>query len=494
MSKENSRNNKQTSKKKRETENKTKKTKTKSKDTRNIIKEEKKEIKKVIEEKVDNNYVDEDLEDFDERKTKEKNKEKAKEVIEEKVDNNYIDEDLEDFDENYEEEEEKKSNKPFIKEEKIIKDKKEKKKKKEEEISKEKIKKIENLAKEKKRKKQKRNENLAKIGHFLETNRYIIYSFVIGVLLTVFIVILIWPTRIATLKNGEEPIVKVAKNTYTADDLYKQMKDHYSVSQLLDKIDNDLLTKMYPETEEMTKEVKENAEYYINMYKQYYNYTEEQFLSSNGFSSYDAFLEYLKLENRRKKYLKQYVEDNLTDKEIENYYNKNVYGDINCQHVLVETSSDSSSSDSKKKKLSDEEGKKLAEEIISKINDGTSWKDIQKNYKDKVTFEDLGYQSWDSDLEDSFKTALKEMDNKSYSKEPVKTSYGYHVIYRIDQKKTPELKKVKTKIIEKLVAQKQKDDSNLQYKALINLRKDKNIKFYDTDLQKKYDNYIKQYK
>ena len=272
------------------------------------------------------------------------------------------------------------------------------------------------------------------------------------------------------------------------------MKDHYSVSQLLDKIDNDLLTKMYPETEKMTKEVKENAEYYINMYKQYYNYTEEQFLSSNGFSSYDAFLEYLKLENRRKKYLKQYVEDNLTDKEIEDYYNKNVYGDINCQHVLVETSSDNSSNDSKKKKLSDEEGKKLAEEIISKINDGTSWKDIQKNYKDKVTFEDLGYQSWDSDLEDSFKTALKEMDNKSYSKEPVKTSYGYHVIYRIDQKKTPELKKVKTKIIEKLVAQKQKDDSNLQYKALINLRKDKNIKFYDTDLQKKYDNYIKQYK
>ena len=469
MSKENSKNNKQqkTSNKK-QAENKTKKTKTKSKDTKNIIKEEKKEVKEVIEEVVDNDYIDEDLEDF-EGNYEEKIVEK-KETIEPKK-------------------EKKETIEPKKEKKETIEPKKEK-----EEISKEKIKKIEKIAKEKKRKKQKRNENLAKIGHFLETNRYIIYSFVIGVLLTIFIVILIWPTRIATLKNGEEPIVKIAKSTYTADDLYKQMKDHYSVSQLLDKIDNDLLTKMYPETEEMTKEVKENAEYYINMYKQYYNYTEEQFLSSNGFSSYDAFLEYLKLENRRKKYLKQYVEDNLTDKEIEDYYNKNVYGDINCQHVLIETSSDNSSSDSKKKKLSDEEGKKLAEEIISKINDGTSWKDIQKNYKDKVTFEDLGYQSWDSDLEDSFKTALKEMDNKSYSKEPVKTSYGYHVIYRIDQKKTPELKKVKTKIIEKLVAQKQKNDSNLQYKALINLRKDKNIKFYDTDLQKKYDNYIKQYK
>ena len=472
MSKENSKNNKQQkAKNKKQTENKTKKTK--SKDTKNIIKEEKKEVKEVIEEVVDNNHIDEDLEDFEgnyEEEIVEEKIVKKKETIEPKK-------------------EKKETIEPKKEKKETIEQKKEK-----EEISKEKIKKIEKIAKEKKRKKQKRNENLAKIGHFLETNRYIIYSFVIGVLLTTFIVILIWPTRIATLKNGEEPIVKIAKSTYTADDLYKQMKDHYSVSQLLDKIDNDLLTKMYPETEEMTKEVKENAEYYINMYKQYYNYTEEQFLSSNGFSSYDAFLEYLKLENRRKKYLKQYVEDNLTDKEIEDYYNKNVYGDINCQHVLVETSSDNSSNDSKKKKLSDEEGKKLAEEIISKINDGTSWKDIQKNYKDKVTFEDLGYQSWDSDLEDSFKTALKEMDNKSYSKEPVKTSYGYHVIYRIDQKKTPELKKVKTKIIEKLVAQKQKDDSNLQYKALINLRKDKNIKFYDTDLQKKYDNYIKQYK
>ena len=463
MSKENSQKSKKTNttrnNNRKDTIEKNKKTNIKSKDTKNEIKEEKKVVNKTIEEDI--------------------------------VDEEYIDEDLEDFENDYEEEiiEEKKSPKSnkFDK-------KKEKNKDKEEKISKERIKEIERKAKEKNRNNKKRNENISKFGLFLDKNRYIIYSFIIGVLLTVFIVILIWPTRIATLKNGEEPVVKVSKTTYTADDLYKRMKDHYSVSQLLDKIDDDLLEKMYPETEEMKKEVKENAEYYINMYKQYYNYTEEQFLSSNGFANYDAYLEYLKLENRRKKYLEKYVEDNLTDKEIEDYYKKNVYGDINCQHILIETSSDNSSnSDSKTKKLSDEEGKKLAQEIIDKINDGTSWKNIQKEYKDKITFEDLKYQSWDSDLEDSFKTALKEMDNKSYSKEPVKTSYGYHVIYRIDQKDTPTLKKVKSKIIDKLVEQKQKDDSNLQYKALISLRKEKNIKFYDTDMQKKYDSYIKQY-
>ena len=49
--------------------------------------------------------------------------------------------------------------------------------------------------------------------------------------------------------------------------------------QLLDQIDTDLLEKLYPETDEMNEEVKSNAEYYINMYKQYYNYTEEEFLN-----------------------------------------------------------------------------------------------------------------------------------------------------------------------------------------------------------------------
>lgn len=366
------------------------------------------------------------------------------------------------------------------------------------EVSKEKILEIEKMAKDKNKKAKKKGNKSNEIGLFLEKNLVVITSFIIGVFVTVIIAFLIWPSRIATLKDGTQPVVKIGGKTYTANNLYDQMKQHYSVSQLLDAIDNNLLTKMYPEDEAMTKEVESNAEYYINMYKQYYNYTEDEFLSANGFESRDAYLEYLKLDYRRKKYETEYVKKNLTDKEIEDYYNDNVYGDIKCEHILIEVSSDNSSSSSKKKdsssnKLSDEDAKKLAQEIIDKINDGTSWKDIKKEYKDKVTYENLGYQSWDSDLEDSFKSALKKMDNNSFSSEPVKTSYGYHVIHRVDQKKTPTLKKTKSKIIDKLVSQKTSKDSNLVYKALINLRKEKGIKFSDTDMKKKYDAYIKQY-
>ena len=459
--------------------------KTKSKDT---IKETKKTVKEEIKKK---------NKEVNKKKDKEEKVVKEIETIEEIEE---YDEDLEDFTENDEEKiiEEVKEDKKRNKEELLAKKKEDKEKRKEEKAKrkeekarvKEELKKEKNITKITKTKSKKnQNKKLLEIVNFLEKNRFIITSFVVGVIVTSLVAMLLWPERIATLKNGEEPIVKVGKNTYTADNLYTRMKEHYNVSQLLDQIDNDILTKLYPEDKEMTDEVKQNAEYYINMYKQYYNYTEEQFLSSNGFSSYNDFLEYLKLDNRRKKYLDEYIEKNLTDKEIENYYNKNVYGDINCQHILVETSSEENS-----KKLKDEDGKKLAEEIIGKINDGTSWDEVKKKYKDKVTFEDLSYQSWDSDLEDSFKTALKEMSDNSFSKEPVKTSYGYHIIYRIDQKKVESLKKVKDKIITKLVEEKKSADSNLQQKALISLRNDNKIKFYDTNMESKYNTFKKQYK
>lgn len=370
-----------------------------------------------------------------------------------------------------------------------------KKEKKKEEDLRKKVEKVEKIAKEKKKKintSKNHSSKLTEISVFFEKHHVAIYSFIAGILITTLIAFLIWPDRIATLKDGTQPVVKVNKKTYTANDLYEDMKSYYSVSLLLDKIDNDLLTKMYPEDDTMTSKVKSNAEYYFNTYKQYYNYTQEQFLEKNGFSSYDAFLDYLRLDYRRNKYLEDYIKKNLSDDEIKKYYDENVFGDINTQHILVEVKSDSDKDNSKK--LSDADAKKLAEEIITKLNDGTSWEQIQKDYKDKVTYEDLSYQSWDASLEESFMTALKKMDNNSYSEEPVKTSYGYHVIHRLDQKKKPTLKKSKDKIISNLISDKKSADSNLLYKSLISLRKEKNINFSDTDMKAKYESYCKKYK
>lgn len=352
----------------------------------------------------------------------------------------------------------------------------------------EKIKKIEEKTKKKMPKSPRsKKESFIEFLTKVDEKRKIIYGFIGGLLLGLLIMMIFMPDRIATLKDGTQPVAKIDGKNITANELYEDMKNFYSVSVLLDKIDTKILTKLYEENDEMLDKVNTEAENYLKSYEEYYGDTEEEFLERNGFSNYQEFIDYLKLAYRRTEYVKDYLKDSLTDKEIEKYYEENVFGDINCEHVLVTVGSGDNS-------LSDEDAKKLAEEIIKKINDGTTWDEIKKEYKDKVTYENLSYQSWDASLEKSFMDALKDMKDNSFSKQPVKTSYGYHVIHRLDQKKTPSLKKAKETIIENLIAEKQSKDENISYKALIALRKEHKLEFSDTNLKAKYDSYCKKYK
>lgn len=331
------------------------------------------------------------------------------------------------------------------------------------------------------------DDKLFKMLEFFDKYRLAIYGAVGGILITVLVVVIIWPDRIATLKDGTQPVAEIDGYTVTANDLYEDMKDVYSISSLLDKIDNKILEEKYPETDEMNDELKQQAESYYSAYKQYYKMDKETFLSNNGFGSEKAFLEYLRLQYRRNKYAEDYIKALISDKEVEKYYEDKVYGDINTKHILVKV--DSSASDEDKKKAED-----LAKEIISKLNDGKSFDEVKEEYKDQITYEELGYKSYNANLESAYMEAMQKLENNSYSKEPVKTSYGYHVIYRIDQKEKPALDDVKEEIIDSLVSEKKSEDKNISYIALDKMREESGLKFSDTVLEKKYNTYMSQYK
>ena len=365
-----------------------------------------------------------------------------------------------------------------------------KKEKKEVVVKEEKV--VKNTPKKESKKEEKKvnkvsDDKVFKMLEFFDKYRLAIYGAVGGILITILVVIIIWPDRIATLKDGTQPVAEIDGYTVTADDLYEDMKELYSISSLLDKIDNKILEKKYPETDDMNDEIKETAENYYNSYKQYYQADKETFLSNNGFGSEKAFLEYLKLQYRRNTYAKDYIKTLISDKDVEKYYNDNVYGDINTKHILVKV--DSSASDEDKKKAED-----LAKEIISKLNNGKSFDDVKEEYKDQITYEELGYKSYNANLESAYMEAMQKLDDNSYSKEPVKTSYGYHVIYRIDQKEKPSLDDVKEEIIDSLVSEKQSSDKNISYIALDKMREEAGLKFSDTVLEKKYNTYMSQYK
>lgn len=338
----------------------------------------------------------------------------------------------------------------------------------------------------KKKSTKKEYDRLFKFYDFIDKYRLAIYGVIGGVLATILVVILIWPDRIAKLENGLEPVAEIDGLTVTAEDLYEDMKEIYSVSSLLDKIDNKVLEEKYPENDEMNDELQEEAENYYNMYNQYYGISKEEFLAKNGFGSERAFIEYLRLQYRRSKYTDDYVKGLITDKEINNYYEDKVYGDINTKHILVKVDSNATDEDKKN-------AENLAKEIISKLNEGKTFDEVKEEYKDQITYEELGYKAYNASLESAYMEAMQKLENNSYSKEPVKTSYGYHVIYRIDQKEKPALEDVKEEIITSLVEEKKSEDTYIQYKALEKMREDVNLKFTDTVLEKKYETYKSQY-
>lgn len=313
----------------------------------------------------------------------------------------------------------------------------------------------------------------------LDDNRKIIYAFIGGALLVTIIAFIIWPDRIATLKDGTQPVATIEGETFTADFLYEKMKDKFSVSFLVDYIDNAILSKKYEDDDEMKESVEKTAEEYISYYSKM-GYDEASFLAQSGFQSKDDFLDYLKIDYRRKLYYEEARKEKVTEDDINNYYEDKVYGDINTQHLLVEVKDD----------VTDEDAKKKAQEIIDKLNDGTSWDDVKEAYKDDAKFEDLKYVAFNANYESSFKDALVALKDNSYTKEPVKTTYGYHVIYRFDQKNKAELKDIKDTIIDSIIDEMDKNDSKLYNKTLIKMRKDAKLDFKDTVIGKKYNDYI----
>lgn len=321
----------------------------------------------------------------------------------------------------------------------------------------------------------------------IDEHRLSIILFIVGFLIaTLLFRCILWPDRIATLEDGTQPVVKLDNEVITADDLYASMKKYYSVNVLLNNVDDKILTKLYPADDEMENSIKQQAEYYYSAYEKNYNISKSEFLSQYGFSSESDFLDSLRLDYRKNKYYDDYALDLVTDKEIEKYYANEVFGDVDSKHILVSIDSENG--------LSDEEAKKLAQEIIGKLNKGTSWDDVVKEYKDKIVVEELGYKPFNASLESAYLKELKDLAVGSYSKTPVLTSYGYHIVYKIDQKDKPELKDVRDDIKEILANEKKDNDSNLLYKALIHMREDAGLEFVDTKFADEYKKYCSQYK
>ena len=161
----------------------------------------------------------------------------------------------------------------------------------------------------------------------------------------------------------------------------------------------------------------------------------------------------------RKLYLEKMVEEKANDEAIRRLYDDyvskfNSQKEVKAKHILV---------DSEEK----------AREVINKLDGGADFVKLAQEYsKDQV---DLGYFSKDM-MVTEFSDAAFNMNKGEYSKTPVKTEFGYHVILVEDirDSKPLDLKEVEPQL-KNMVTQQVVEE------VFENLRKNAKIERYSLD-------------
>lgn len=282
--------------------------------------------------------------------------------------------------------------------------------------------------------------------------------------------------------NQDKTLVSFKGGKVTEKDLYNEIKD-YGLNYALELADKEILNDKYKLTDEQKEEVKEEADSILQMY-QMYGYEEKDFLKENGFESKEDFIEYMEFDYKRNLACLDYFKTLIPAEDIENYYNENItFGEINTKHILVQVSDDVKEKDALTK----------ANEIIAKLNEGTSFDDVANEYADSVISEEVDFDSFTaSTLAEPYVEASKKLEKDTYTKEAVKTDFGYHIIYCVNKADKPSLEESTNDIVEILSSDLEAEDEYIRYKALIKFREDNKLKFKDKDLAKDYKEYCEQ--
>lgn len=289
------------------------------------------------------------------------------------------------------------------------------------------------------------------------------------------------------LKDGKEVVASLKDKEFTAEELFDELKEKYGNTVLLSMIDSYII-----DTEiESNDEYESNAKAELSSMKQYY----EQYgtdwntvLSYYGFSNDDEFLKSYIETNKRTDIVKKYLKEEVSEDEIEEYYEEEIYGDYTVKHILVSVSTSTDMSDDEIKEAK-EAAKAKAEEAIQKLNDGEDWKEVVKAYSDdENTKEDEGKlpSFTNGDYVDSFFEATIDLKDGEYTSEPVETTYGYHVIYRVSATDKPSLEDAKEDCLEKIVENKLNNDENLLTNTWVDIREKYELSIADSTIEDAY--------
>lgn len=322
------------------------------------------------------------------------------------------------------------------------------------------------------------------ITKWLQENYMIVGTVVIALLLIINIVMVTLGHKVQ-LQDGKEVIATLDGKKFTAEELFDELKTKYGTDSLINMIDEYIVSKEIKNEDKV--EAKKTAKEQIESIKSQYEsagYKWEDVLKQYGYASEDALVDEMTLSVSKETVAKKYLESKITEDELNKYYEENVFGKYTAKHILITASSEDA----------EEAAKAKANEVIEKLNNGANWKDLVAEYsEDTASKENEGLieNFTKGDVVDEFWNATVALKDGEYTKEPVKSTYGYHVILRVSATDKKALKDMKDELVTKMVEEKLSNDSTLYTTTWADLRKKYKLDIKDTTVKEKYNDTTK---
>lgn len=297
------------------------------------------------------------------------------------------------------------------------------------------------------------------------------------------------------LSNGENAVVTFKEGGISSNDLYKVLKDNYGAKYLMDLIDTKLLKDIYKTDNNETNYINQNIKSAKKQAKEL-NADFDTYLSYYyGVKDEDAYRDYLSLNYKRSLWTEDYAKESVTEKQINEYYENEYVGDMEVSHILITIDANKNSSEDEKKEA-EEKALNTAKEVIKALDKGEKFEDLAKKYsKDEDTANKGGSLGKINvgDYTTEVVNAAKDLEVGKYTTTPVKSSYGYHIVYLKNQDKKSELNDDVTDKIKTIIGNEIAQESNFYVKALKALREKNEMKFKDTALEKEFNKLVIQY-
>ncbi|MBE6151700.1 MAG: hypothetical protein E7165_00080 [Firmicutes bacterium] len=293
--------------------------------------------------------------------------------------------------------------------------------------------------------------------------------------------------QIPKLENGQEIVASINGRDFTANELYDKLKSQGGTSIMITMIDDFIINTEIKDNDDAN----DYADALIAQYKASYKNAGEDFnaaLISSGYENEQAFKEVLVTDYKRNEVTEKYLKEKVTEDDLKKYYDEHISDELSVKHILIapEVSKDATKDEKTK---AEKEALEKAKEIIKQLNEGADFDKLAKeNSDDEATKNNGGVINnvVKEGYVTEFYNAAHALENGKYTSEPVKTEYGYHIIYKVSHTEKQKFEDIKNTLYSGVIDEKLKKDTNLEYKIWAEIREKYNITINDSTIKNIY--------